>query len=96
MTHTEFESRINALAIELGASVELEKVGNCITNAAFMVGRRVAFYITYNSFFDKIETCDSNGHEMTIEPDLMRVYAASNYYIELGKHLDEVADILGE
>lgn len=90
MTQKDFEKRINALAVRLGASVKLNKVGKAITSATFMVGRKEAFFLTYDSFFDRIEACDDEVYDLPITPEGLDVYVVAHYYVSLGKHFDAV------
>lgn len=96
MTHEEFSKRVNALAVELGASVEIEKRGEVITHVCVNVGRYAAFFITYNSYFDKIEVCTADGDESEIVPEYIEEYFALNYVNALSSHMVHVAEMAKE
>lgn len=96
MTHQEFKNRIHALAVELGANIEIETRGETITRAVVNVGRWASLFVTFNSYFNKIETCDTDGEEETIDEKSIEKVIAFHYLNALAKHLENVAEFISD
>lgn len=91
MTHEEFKNRIHALAVELGANIEIETRGETITRAVVNVGRWASLFVTFNSYFNKIVTCGTDGKEKTIEEKDLERAISFHYILAVSNHIDNVA-----
>lgn len=94
MTIEEFKTEIKALASELNARVEIEDKGMEITQAVVYAGNRIAFFVTLNSYFDKIELMESDGEEKEIKAEELKTTFALCYFSAVSKHLADVSEAL--
>lgn len=96
MTHEEFTNRIHALAVELGANIEIEKRGETITRAIVYVGRYASLFVSFNSYFGKIDSCDTEGEEKTIEEKNLEWAISFHYLLSVSKHVENVAEYISD
>lgn len=94
MTKSYFKSRINALASDLDARVEIEEVADIVT-AVVYVGSRLSFFVSFNSFFGKIELTADNKEKIIAEEELEKV-VTQNYISALISHVENANKTLKE
>lgn len=94
MKKQEFVEKIEALAIELNARVEIEYKGLEISQAVFYVGRRIAFFVTLNEYFDEVVLMDAKGEEHKLTDKEFEKTITLFYFTAVSSLLANVSEVL--
>lgn len=90
MTREEFTKRVNAIAIEIGAEVEITNYGFKSANAAVKVGRKVCGFVTLTPHHLTGEKEDATEYEL--EDNEVEKFIVCLYADAIEAHAKEVRE----